>query len=154
VKELEAGIHLILVPKTPHLLSKSIADTAIRTIEHTLAQRRASYHACNVQPDHMHVLLSAGEIPGIEHVIDSLVADLRYAIASSQESMTGFTWDPGVHVTLLPPWHIQIMASFVRDQDRYHRERTFEQELDEVFRPNGIVVEEEPDQEASVLCVN
>ena len=62
--------------------------------------------------------------------------------------MSTFDWDDGVHVTLLPPWHLEIMASFVRDQDRYHQTRTLEDELDEVFRPNGISA---PGNEASLL---
>ena len=52
--------------------------------------------------------------------------------------MRTFEWDDAVHVTLLPPWHLEIMASFVRDQERYHETRSLEDELDEVFRPNGI----------------
>jgi hypothetical protein len=47
------------------------------------------------------------------------------------------------------------MASFVRDQDLYHTNRTLEEELDQVFRPNSADLDlDEEHEEQSALCVN
>jgi hypothetical protein len=103
----------------------------------------------------MHILLSIEGAQGLHELIDALVANLQQVVAASHASTAGFTWDAGIHVTLLPPWHIEIMASFVRDQDLYHTNRTLEEELDQVFRPNSVDLDhDEEHEEQSALCVN
>ncbi|MEY2718836.1 MAG: hypothetical protein RLZZ273_202 [Bacteroidota bacterium] len=151
--DLRAGIHLILVPSKGKVLSDILEEPLQRIMEHTIVERSGCYHASSLQRDHLHILMSVAGIEGLHRLIDSLVTDLQQAIAQSEPALANFTWDQGVHVTLLPPWHIEIMASFVRDQHRYHQRHTLEQELDEVFRPNSVSMDEELDEE-SALCVN
>ena len=151
--DLRAGIHLILVPTKGRVLSDVLEEPLQRIMEHTILERDGLYHASSLHGDHLHILFSIAGIEGLHKLIDTLVVDLQQAIAQSEPSLASFTWEQGVHVTLLPPWHIEIMASFVRDQHRYHETHTLDQELDEVFRPNSVTVDEELD-EASALCVN
>lgn len=151
--ELRAGIHLILIPAHDKVLSDVLEEPLQRVIQHTINDRKGTFHACSLQNDHLHILLSVIGIEGLHKLIDALVVNLQQAIAHSEPSLANFSWDQGVHVTLLPPWHIEIMASFVRDQSLYHEAHTLEQELDEVFRPNSIELDEELDEE-SALCVN
>jgi hypothetical protein len=113
-------------------------------------------HATAVQHDHVHILVSVATVKNLHELIDALVSNLQQAVITSDAAMKRFTWENGVHVTLLPPWHIEIMASFVRDQDRYHGSRTLEQELEQVFRPNAVSLDEDDEEfeEESALCVN
>ncbi|MFN5377394.1 MAG: hypothetical protein ACK5BQ_01350 [Ignavibacteria bacterium] len=151
--DLRAGIHLILVPTKGKVLSDVLEEPLQRIMEHTIVGRNGFYHASSLQHDHLHILMSVAGIEGLHRLIDSLVVDLQQVIAQSEPALANFAWEQGVHVTLLPPWHVEIMASFVRDQHRYHESHTLEQELDEVFRPNSVTLDEELDEE-SALCVN
>jgi len=148
-----AGLHLILVPKSGFLLSEHFEEAFTHTLEDAIRGSGAVLYALSVRADHLHILLSVEGIHGLHVVLDTIVESLQGTISESERSMSKFRWDQGVHVTLLPPWHIEIMASFVRDQQRYHRTHTLEQELDEVFRPNSINFDDETEQE-STLCVN
>jgi REP element-mobilizing transposase RayT len=134
------GLHLILIPRKGSFLPTSAHDALARTVEHTTERHRLRCSAVHVREDHLHILLGLTDEADIADVIGSILADLRREMRSqgADMRMRTFEWDDAVHVTLLPPWHLEIMASFVRDQERYHETRTLEDELDEVFRPNGI----------------
>lgn len=154
--ELTAGMHLILIPSGDFALRPDMLDAITKVTQHTLEGRNANFHAAAVQHDHLHVLISVATVRNLHELIDALIANLQQTVITSDANLAGFTWDNGVHVTLLPPWHIEIMASFVRDQDRYHANRTLEQELEQVFRPNGVSLDDEDEEfeEESTLCVN
>lgn len=142
------GLHLILIPREGSFLPPTVHEALARTIEHTTERHRLRCSAVHVREDHLHVLLGVTDEADIADFIGSMIADLRREMRRQGAEMSTFEWDDAVHVTLLPPWHLEIMASFVRDQDRYHQTRTLEDELDEVFRPNGISA---PGSESSLL---
>lgn len=132
------GLHLILIPRQGSFLPPSVHAVLARTIENTTERHRLRCSAVHVRLDHLHVLLGVSEEADIADFIGSMLAELRQEMRCQGAEMSTFDWDDAVHVTLLPPWHLEIMASFVRDQERYHQTRTLEEELDEVFRPNGV----------------
>lgn len=153
--DLTAGMHLILIPSGEYRLPKELLDPLTKVTEHTLKGRNATLHAAAVQPDHVHILVSVATVKNLHELIDALVSNLQQTVITSDTALSKFTWENGVHVTLLPPWHIEIMASFVRDQDHYHASRTLEQELELVFRPNGVSLDDDEElEEESALCVN
>ncbi|MEN9795447.1 MAG: hypothetical protein RLZZ150_424 [Bacteroidota bacterium] len=136
------GLHLILLPafacRIPAHAHSSLSD-ATQRICSQYGCRSVAIHA---REDHLHVLVSAADERDMTRFVHALLDALRRTVVACGGPFRGFTWDPAVHVTLLPPWHIEILASFVRDQDRYHEHRTLEQELDDVFRPNALEPEE------------
>lgn len=132
------GLHLILIPREGSIIPHPVHASLARTIERTTERHRLRCSAVHVREDHLHILLGLKDEADIADVIGSILTDLRREMRCLGADMRTFEWDDAVHVTLLPPWHLEIMASFVRDQDRYHETRTLEDELDEVFRPNGI----------------
>lgn len=131
------GLHLILVPRQESFIPRDVHNIIEQTIDRTARKHRLSCAATHTREDHLHVLVSVTDEADIPDFIGDLLQSLRRSLRSQGAHMSSFDWDEGVHVTLLPPWHLEIMASFVRDQDRFHLTRTLENELDEVFRPNS-----------------
>lgn len=136
------GLHLILLPamscRIPVHVQASLADTARRVC----AEFTCRCVAVHAREDHVHVLVSATTERDMTSFVHALLEALCSTVVECGGPFRRFSWDPAVHVTLLPPWHVEILASFVRDQDRYHEQRSLEQELDEVFRPNALETEE------------
>ena len=130
------GIHLILTPsgasmRIPRLARREIVDIITST---------ASAHACRykescVREDHAHVLIEAVDEGTVAEFIAKCMEDITDQVRTYHPT---FSLSDRVHVTLLPPWHLEIMASFIRDQDRYHEHRSLAEEIDEIFRPNAI----------------
>jgi len=109
------------------------AHIEMRSVVSTVCMNnRSTLHEMHVTSDHIHVLIEAGDEAGALQVIPEAIESMRSVLLKRNAS---FKFQEGVHVTLLPPWHIQVLASFVRDQDRYHSMNTVEDELDQIFRP-------------------
>ncbi|MCX6141341.1 MAG: hypothetical protein NTX15_11040 [Candidatus Kapabacteria bacterium] len=137
------GLHLIILPAPSGRIPTSAADELSSTAEHVAMMFQFEFKASYFQEDHAHLLVTATAKDDVPGFIGALLDELRSVIVACGGPFRRFTWDEAVHVTLLPPWHVEILASFVRDQDRYHQTRTLEQELDEVFRPNALEPPEE-----------
>jgi REP element-mobilizing transposase RayT len=131
------GLHLIIIPGEGLMIPRGIHHLLEQTVDRTAQRHKLRSAAVHTREDHVHILLSVNEEASIPDFIGEVLEDLRRTLRSQGAHLRSFEWDEAVHVTLLPPWHLEIMASFVRDQDRFHETRTLEDELDEVFRPNS-----------------
>lgn len=156
----EIGLHLILVPAREMISSPIANATAIKyendpellriinrvnaelyeDLNNLAAQYNSELVAEYAVYDHWHFLLKCNANTNVADLIQRIVhvtKQHQFGLANND-----FLWSDEVHVTLLPPWHVEIMASFVRDQDRFHQRFTFEEELDIVFRPNAPLPED------------
>ncbi|HCN04371.1 MAG TPA: hypothetical protein DIS79_02030 [Bacteroidetes bacterium] len=135
------GIHLIAIPGDNQVLDVEAVGREIEHLAHTTAViAGCTCSAVHVRPDHVHVLIAAAAEESVGSFIPRFLDVTSQFIRSEQEKRgdtNGFFWDDGVHVTLLPPWHLEILASFVRDQDRFHERKSLQEEIDEVFMPNA-----------------
>jgi REP element-mobilizing transposase RayT len=131
------GLHLILIPRQDSMIPPDVKHILEQTVDLTARKHRLECAATHAREDHLHVLVSVTDEADIADFIGDLLENLRRLMRGQGAHLRSFDWDEGVHVTLLPQWHLEIMASFVRDQDRFHESRTLENELDEVFRPNS-----------------
>lgn len=152
------GLHLILIPRQGTLIPIELHELLVGTAMSTVENHHLRCSAVHAREDHVHILIGMPKEADISDVITALLGDLKRELRGQGAHLSSFEWDDAVHVTLLPPWHMEIMASFVRDQDRFHQTRTLEEELDEVFRPNGIADQphEQPRRRsgASALHIN
>lgn len=130
------GLHILIQPmrrgdQFPDDQHAAIIDAA---------HQAAIMHGCPMQEmhvlqDHIHVLVLANVETQASDFIHALMDGITGVM---QRTEADFQLSEDVHVTLLPPWHIEILASFIRDQERFHRTRSVEDELDLVFRPNAL----------------
>lgn len=136
------GLHLILLPALACRIPAHMQSALSTTTTTVCAEFSCRCVAVHAREDHLHVLVSATTERDMTSFVHALLDALSRTVMECGGPFRRFAWDPAVHVTLLPPWHVEILASFVRDQDRYHEHRSLEQELDEVFRPNALEAEE------------
>ncbi len=136
------GLHLILLPAVACRIPAHVQSALTNTTTLVCAEFTCRCVAVHAREDHVHVLISATTERDITSFVHALLEALCRTVVECGGPFRRFSWDPAVHVTLLPPWHVEILASFVRDQDRFHEQRTLEQELDEVFRPNALESEQ------------
>lgn len=123
------GIHMIFLPEGSWIPFKpTVFREAVQSAaeDHNVEVREAAYRV-----DHMHLLIKADD----EGAVAEFISQFMQLVEEQ-----GYSMSDKVHVTLLPPWHIEILSSFIRDQDRYHETRTVEDEIDEIFRPSAVEV--------------
>ncbi len=134
------GLHLLFLPATsamriPRLARREIMDVVLQAATET----SCIYMESCVREDHVHILVEATREEAVARFIHTCMEGIIGVVSSYYPS---FTLSDGVHVTLLPAWHLEIMASFLRDQDRYHEFRTVNQEIREVFQPQELEPQE------------
>jgi hypothetical protein len=130
----ELGVHLLL---TPALSSGSFPAGAANILErlaHDIAMIcGSSCRAVHVRDDHMHVLLRCTADESVGRFVEAFIPKAIDTIRSMGARMRSFDFDESVHITLLPPWNIDLFTAFVRDQEFYHSTHTLYQELEEIF---------------------
>lgn len=128
------GLHVLLLFKPDVCSVPSGAKLLIdQSLQQATKRHSCKRHALNIQPNHLHLLLECSSEEQAVEVITSVLACTRDAL---QIYDTGIEVDPAIHVTLLPPWHLEILASFVRDQELYHRNHSVQDEIQNIFLPN------------------
>jgi hypothetical protein len=130
------GMHLLLIPddSAMHIPAPAREDvaTAIATSAamcDVLAREKA------VCEDHIHILIEITDEEQAARFIAKTIDSVTEIVAAYHP---GFIINDRIHVTLLPAAHVEIMSSFLRDQERYHAEHSLEEELNGIFRPSMV----------------
>ena len=127
------AVHLLMQPKDPTAVIPTTAHPAITSAIKDLATSSAcTLHEMSLQKDHLHILLTISDEKRGAFFISSSVLSLSEILLDHGAS---HGMSDHIHVTLLPPWHVDILASFLRDQDRYHKTHSVEEEISQVFQP-------------------
>lgn len=128
------GIHLMFVPSAA---SGSIPQGAAEVLERTARDIAmlcgCTFKAISVRDDHMHILLQSPQDDHVGHFIESFIEKSLEAIRNSGARARSFDYDDRIHITILPPWHVDLFAAFIRDQEHYHATHTLQQEIAEIF---------------------
>ena len=128
------GMHLLLVPDGESVHIPRVVRAEISSCINVVgALCDVSVKERAVREDHIHVLV---EITNEEHAAQFIARLVEKVTETVAEFQPMFEISEKIHVTLLPSHHREIMSSFLRDQDRYHSERTVQEEIDQVFRPD------------------
>ncbi len=131
---LTLGIHLILLPEGKSQLPQASMVLVGNAIQRTCKKYRCSLFATAVRSDHVHVLLEARNEVDATNAIAALADSVRQCV-QSVDALAEMSSD--IHITLIPPWHLEVMASFVRDQELFHSKYTVDQEITTIFMPHA-----------------
>lgn len=130
------GVHLLLLPRSDFMRipsgARMLIDQAIRS---TCKKHSHTLYASHVTDDHLHVLVEDSVDRDAVEIIYNVLDAARGALKAYDSSLD---FDDNVHLTILPPWHLEILASFVRDQKKFHERFTVQEELEKVFLPNAV----------------
>jgi REP element-mobilizing transposase RayT len=133
------GVHLIYLPQGDHQTFPQscgvLFDHAVRKVCKHVG---CKLYELFLRPDHLHILLLAWDEVQASQVVGQIHSALGESARSFQPTLT---LDDSIHITLIPPWHMEVMAAFVRDQNRFHRRFSFQQEVETIFTagPNAEV---------------
>ncbi|KAB2893952.1 MAG: hypothetical protein D8M52_06480 [Chlorobi bacterium] len=127
------GIHLlILSEQTSASFPVQSAEMVHSELRRCCVRRNSVLHASHVLADHMHVLIETEAEDQASEIIADIVATIQKTFRITSRNIV---FQDGIHVTLLPPWHLDILSAFVENQDSYHVKYTVSEELERVFLP-------------------
>lgn len=143
------GIHVILMPSSDLFALPLDSEVQLtRIAEETAAMSGCTFKTLHVSVDHMHVLFVSKDEQSVNTFLPAFAERARQYLCTADARLQTFEWNERLHVTILPPWHVEILASFVRDQDNFHRTRSLQEELEEVFLPNATALADSVDDAA------
>jgi REP element-mobilizing transposase RayT len=132
------GIHFMLMPSTSGGTFPSNLQPPLELLAKEICQQcSCAFRALCVLDDHLHIMLASSDEDVVQSFFSTFMDRGLEVIRGTDDALQNFDWDDKVHVTLVPPWHVDIMTSFVRDQKHYHRTHSFAQEIDEIFMPSA-----------------
>ncbi len=128
------GVHLLLLTEPSTIAIPGSARVLLtQGIQRSVKEAKGELYATHVHSDHIHVLMACKT----DDVATDAIERILHTSAETLELVEPLlTLQTEVHVTLLPPWHLEILASFIRDQTEFHKRFTVHEELEHVFLPN------------------
>jgi len=128
------GIHFMLMPSIQSHTFPASIQPLLQTLASDISRMcNCSFRALYVLDDHLHIMLASSDEDVVQTFFTTFMDQGQDLIRGIGGTYREFEWDDRVHVTLVPPWHVDLMTAFVRDQEYYHRNHTFRQEIDEIF---------------------
>ncbi len=132
------GIHFMLMPSPQCGSFPTDLQPLLEELANDICGKcSCAFRALTVLDDHLHIMLASSDEDVVQAFFSTFMDRGLDLIRGTGEPCKNFDWDDKVHVTLVPPWHVDIMTAFVRDQAYYHRSHTFSQEIDEIFMPSA-----------------
>lgn len=93
--------------------------------------------ALNVQPEHVHLLVSLSRSQRIEDVIKLIKGESSHWINSSDLLPGKFAWQTGYWAGSVSYRHREAVVSYINGQDEHHRRKSFAEEFQEVLTEYG-----------------
>ena len=135
------GMHLLLVPDGESIhLPRIVRPEIISCINLTGSMCEVKVRERSVREDHIHVLVEIFNEEQAARFIAQLVERISETVEEYQPT---FSISDQIHVTLLPSHHLEILTSYLLDQDRIHGVYSVQEEIELVFRTNKEVVDRE-----------
>jgi putative transposase len=110
------------------LIGTSFKETLFKYITGTVRNANQKLIAINGMPDHVHILI--GLKPSIS--LSDLVKDIKAAssrLVNDKKWVRGrFSWQEGFGAFSYSQSHLSRVASYIENQERHHRRRSFRDE--------------------------
>jgi|GEM_PF-410789 len=110
----------------PDLVTRKVAA---RLLTEKATELRCTVHALDVQPDHVHMVVSTPPTLAVATVIGQLKGSSSHALARTAQG-DGFRWQGEYGILTFGRRHLPEVVRYVQDQDRRHAERALWSELE------------------------
>jgi putative transposase len=87
--------------------------------------------------DHVHVLISLPATVSVATAIQLLKGNSSKWLHETFPKLRGFQWQAGYGAFSIALSGIEATVSYIHDQERHHRRRTFQEEIEVMLRKHG-----------------
>jgi len=94
--------------------------------------------AINGTADHVHILARLRQDQALSEVVRAIKANSSKWVHGTFRSHRTFAWQTGYGAFSVSESQAARVAAYIRDQERHHRRRTFEEEFRDLLKRNGI----------------
>jgi len=106
------------------------------------AQNGITIEALDVQPEHVHLLVSLSRSQRIEDIAKLVKGESSHWINVNGGLPGKFFWQAGYWAASVCHQHVRVVKRYIDNQDEHHRRISFVQEFEEVLREHGFTREQ------------
>ena len=101
------------------------------------AQNSIDVEALDVQPEHVHLLVSLARAQRIEDVVKLIKGESSHWINSRDLLPGKFAWQTGYWAGSVCYQHKEVAKLYIEGQDEHHKRKSFVEEFEEVLHEYG-----------------
>jgi len=119
-----------LLNERRHRVTEHIQEYALRN--------GITVEAVNVQPEHVHLLVSLSRTQRIEEIAKLVKGESSHWINANDIFPGKFSWQKGYWAGSVCPDHIDTVKKYIENQDDHHKRLSFVQEFEQMLEEHGL----------------
>ena len=130
-------VHLVFTTKNREaLLSPSVHAEFAKYVAPILKDHRARFIAEGGMQDHVHLLIDLGR----ETSVATILREIKTKSSAWLRKKTGkhLSWQSGNAMFSVSPSELANVVKYIENQEKYHRHKTFQEELEEMLKEAGV----------------
>ncbi len=92
--------------------------------------------------DHMHLLCRFSKNISVAHLLGELKRDSSKWIKTKSPDLGEFHWQAGYGAFSISPSHVEALKQYIANQEKHHRQETFQDEFRRLCRKYGVATDE------------
>ena len=132
-------IHLVFTTKerTPFLASKDLRTSVFAHIRENAKNKNIWLECVNGYQEHIHCLVSLGKEQTISKVAQLIKGESSFWINRNDQISQRFLWQDDFWAVSVSESHVQAVRKYIEGQEEHHRNKTFDDEMDEFMQKYG-----------------
>ena len=128
-------VHVIFaVEGRYNLIKKQYKENIHRYITGIIQSKKQKVIAINSMPDHVHILIGIKPNMALSDLVRDIKAGSSKHINESRWIAGRFNWQEGFGAFSYSHSQLDVVAQYIRDQEKHHTRRRFQEEYMELLR--------------------
>ena len=112
-------------------------------INKILENQKCHAYQIGGMPDHIHILCALGKTISASKLIEEIKTSTSKWIKTKDNSFRDFYWQSGYGIFSISPTHLDVLKSYVTNQDKHHKTSTFQDEFIQLLQKNNVPYDEQ-----------
>lgn len=137
-------VHLVFSTKNrqPFLRDTSLREQMHAYLIGICANQNSPSLITGGAEDHMHLLCRLSKTLDVATLIRELKRESSKWVKTENRRMAGFHWQEGYGAFSVSPSHVNVLRQYITDQEKHHKQETFQEEFRRICRKYGIDIDE------------
>lgn len=94
------------------------------------------------RPDHLHLLFRLSRTDRVSDVVKEVKTSTSKWLKPQHDALSSFAWQAGYAAFSVSPRDIDMVRSYIQNQERHHHKHSFQEELRAILKTEGVEFDE------------
>ena len=120
-----------------HVITSNFRSVLLSHFREQAKKKNIFLDFINAHEDHVHALINLGKRQNIADIMHQLKGESSYWINKVDVMPFKFQWQDDYFAISVSPSHVERVRKYIQNQDKHHREITWEQESEIFIKKYG-----------------